>query len=204
MSNNFINRSNFIENSKRFYFKFLFKLNYYAFIFVSRVKLLFLINRGLNVGKNTKLEKCRFTWPNNVSIGEDCNIEEGVYFKCDGPYFEGKTIIIRNNVFVGGGVEFNIRKKIYIESNCLIASGCRFIDHDHGFASRDSILKAQLGQERVIELQDNVWLGVNVVVLKGVIIGSGAIVGAGSVVTRSIPAFEIWAGVPARKIGDRP
>jgi len=34
-------------------------------------------------------------------------------------------------------------------------------------------------------------------------IGDGAVIGAGSVVTKSIPTMEIWAGVPARKIGSR-
>ena len=54
-----------------------------------------------------------------------------------------------------------------------------------------------------IVLEDDVWLGVNVVVLKGVTIGRGAVVGAGAIVTKSIPACEIWAGVPARKVGTR-
>jgi acetyltransferase-like isoleucine patch superfamily enzyme len=40
-------------------------------------------------------------------------------------------------------------------------------------------------------------------VLKGVTIGNGAIVAAGAAVTKSIPEYEIWAGVPARKIGKR-
>jgi acetyltransferase-like isoleucine patch superfamily enzyme len=47
-------------------------------------------------------------------------------------------------------------------------------------------------------------LGCNVAVLKGVAIGSSPVVGAGAVVTKSIPAGEIWAGVPARKMGERP
>jgi maltose O-acetyltransferase len=45
---------------------------------------------------------------------------------------------------------------------------------------------------------DNVWLSVNVTVLKGVTIGANTIVGAGSVVTRSLPAGVVAAGVPAR------
>ena len=41
------------------------------------------------------------------------------------------------------------------------------------------------------------------IVLKGVTIGNGAVIGAAAVVTRNIPPFEIWAGVPAKKIGAR-
>lgn len=44
------------------------------------------------------------------------------------------------------------------------------------------------------------WIGSGVRILKGVTIGNGAVVGAGSVVTHDIPPYEIWAGVPARRI----
>lgn len=54
-----------------------------------------------------------------------------------------------------------------------------------------------------IMLEEDVWLGVDVVVLKGVRIGQGAVVGAGAVVTKSIGPREIWGGVPAKKIGIR-
>jgi acetyltransferase-like isoleucine patch superfamily enzyme len=49
-------------------------------------------------------------------------------------------------------------------------------------------------------LEDNVWLGAGVIVLKGVRIGRGAVVGAGAVVTRDVPAGSVVAGVPARMI----
>ena len=49
-----------------------------------------------------------------------------------------------------------------------------------------------------IVLEDDVWLGTRVTVLKGVTIGRGAVVGAGSVVTESAPAFSVVAGTPAR------
>ena len=55
-----------------------------------------------------------------------------------------------------------------------------------------------------IIIGDDVWLGVNVVILKGVNIGRGAIVAAGSVVTKSIAPYEIWGGMPAKKMSDRP
>lgn len=51
-----------------------------------------------------------------------------------------------------------------------------------------------------IVIEDDVFIGANSIVLKGVIIGKGAIVGAGSIVTKSIPSMEIWAGSPAKFI----
>lgn len=53
---------------------------------------------------------------------------------------------------------------------------------------------------RPITIEDNVWLGVNVTVLKGVTIGPNTIIGAGSVVTKNIPGNAIAAGNPCRVI----
>lgn len=52
-------------------------------------------------------------------------------------------------------------------------------------------------------IENDVWIGIGAIVKAGVTIHNGAVVGAGSVVTHDIPAYEIWAGNPARKIRDR-
>ncbi|WP_172842144.1 acyltransferase [Bradyrhizobium lablabi] len=52
-------------------------------------------------------------------------------------------------------------------------------------------------------IEDDVWLGVHVVVMPGVTIGRGCVVGANSVVTRSLPPYSVAAGVPAREIRKR-
>lgn len=50
---------------------------------------------------------------------------------------------------------------------------------------------------------NDVWIGCDVTIIAGVHVGDGAVIGAGAVVTRDIPPYEIWGGVPARKIGAR-
>ena len=53
-------------------------------------------------------------------------------------------------------------------------------------------------------IQDDVWIGHNVMILPGCkLIGRGAVIGAGSVVTRDVPSYSIVAGNPARKLRDR-
>jgi acetyltransferase-like isoleucine patch superfamily enzyme len=159
---------------------------------------------GMKVGRGTLLPEIFVTWPHQVSLGSNCTLEHGIYFKFDGIWQPGPSLIIGDNVFVGAGCEFNFRRKIDIGAYCLIAAGCRFIDHDHGNARRDVPMAMQTdGGEAPIVLQEDVWLGANVIILKGVKIGRGAIVAAGAVVTNEVPAFEIWGGVPARKLGER-
>ena len=51
--------------------------------------------------------------------------------------------------------------------------------------------------EEVI-IEDDVWCGANVTILKGVTIGNGSVVAAGAVVTKSFPPYSIIGGVPAK------
>ncbi|MCF8140895.1 MAG: hypothetical protein K9J75_07320 [Cyanobium usitatum Tobar12.5m-G36] len=56
---------------------------------------------------------------------------------------------------------------------------------------------------KAVSIGSDVWIGTHVTILPGVTIGDGAIVGAGAVVTKNIPPYQIWAGVPAKKLRDR-
>jgi acetyltransferase-like isoleucine patch superfamily enzyme len=158
--------------------------------------------QGMEIGKGSNLPQIDVSWPHQVSIGENCKLEKNIKFKFDGIWKKGPNILIEDFVFIGSNVEFNIRKSITIESNCLIASGVKFIDHDHGF-SLDKLINKQEGDEIGIIVHEDVWIGANAIILKGVKVNIGAIVAAGAVVTKSIPAYEIWGGVPAKKISVR-
>jgi acetyltransferase-like isoleucine patch superfamily enzyme len=158
---------------------------------------------GLKIGQGTYIRKnINVTWPHQVKLGKNCKLEHGVYFHYDGIYSNGPSICIGDDVFIGNNTEFNITDKITIGENCLIASGCKFIDHSHGF-KYGQVIKIQKSSKKAINIGSDVWLGCNVIVLKGVNIGNGAVVAAGAVVTKSIPENEIWAGVPAKKISIR-
>ena len=159
--------------------------------------------QGAKIGSGTNMPRVEMVWPHQTVIGNGCVLETGIHFKFDGVWQPGPSIIIGDRVFIGRDAEFNIRKGIQIGNDALIASGCRFIDHDHATTICELPMNRQPCPEAAIILENDVWLGVNVVVLKGVHIGSGAVVGAGAVVTKSVPPYEIWAGVPARKIGRR-
>lgn len=83
---------------------------------------------------------------------------------------------------------------IHIRANCLIASGCTILSHDH--------CKRVNNQPLLIDtyIGENCFIAVNSTILPGVTIGNEVIVGAGSVVTKNVPSNVIVAGNPARII----
>ncbi len=158
--------------------------------------------QGMQIGPGTSFSSLHVTWPHQVRLGSHCLMEHDVYFKFDDIWREGPSIVVGDHVFVGSGCEFNITQRITIGNDCLIASGVRFVDHDHGTDAR-GLMRVQPGVAAEIIVGDDVWIGANAVVLKGVTIGAGAMVGAGAIVTHSVDPFSIVAGVPAKLIGTR-
>ncbi|CAN5414683.1 hypothetical protein BH10PLA1_BH10PLA1_03340 [soil metagenome] len=158
--------------------------------------------RGARLGRRIILSDLSINWPHQVQIDDDCCFETGTDITYASFWRPGPSIFIGARTFIGHHCELNVTDRIRIGTDCLIASGCKLIDHNHGVAT-NAPMRHQPTPSAPIELEDDVWLGANVVVLMGVRIGKGAVVGAGAVVTRSILSYEIWAGVPAKKIGSR-
>ena len=73
---------------------------------------------------------------------------------------------------------------------------------NHGMAKAKTI-QSQPQPHKGVVIGRDCWIGACAIITDGVTIGDGAVVGAGSVVTKSIPAYEIWAGNPAKKVGER-
>jgi len=112
--------------------------------------------------------------------------------------FEGMgSISVGDFSLINPGVRVTSAEAITIGRSCMLAMHCSVSDADwHDTKHR---IFAPGNTAKVI-LEDNVWLGEGVRVLKGVTIGENTVVGTGSVVTRSLPANVIAAGNPAREI----
>jgi acetyltransferase-like isoleucine patch superfamily enzyme len=111
-------------------------------------------------------------------------------------------LTLENHVVIGAHA--NIRAtggEILIKKNTLIGQHVSLIASNHKISTEKSYRELNWDEFRTgILIEENVWLGANVTVLPGCSIGQNSVVGAGSLVTKSIPANEIWVGVPARKL----
>ena len=154
---------------------------------------------GMSVGPGVRLGEMVVTWPHKIALEERCSLEHRIYFNAAGGHSAGVAISIGAGTFIGSGCEFNAIESIRVGQNCLIASGSRFIDHNHGI-ELGSPMKLQPEVSAPILLGSDVWIGVNCVILKGVTIGEGAIVAAGSIVTKSVEPYTIVGGAPAKLI----
>ena len=83
-----------------------------------------------------------------------------------------------------------------------VLCGCNVTIVDADWHGLDPARRSDgVGATAPVRIENDAFLGMGVVVLKGVTIGRGSVVGAGSVVTRSIPPMSVAAGNPARVVG---
>ena len=104
----------------------------------------------------------------------------------------GEDTIIGDHCFLDGRAPLKIGSHTAIASQVLIYND----EHDINSPSFGNSLAP-------VTIGDYVFIGPRAIILPGVTIGQGAVVAAGAVVTKNIPDFEVWGGVPAKKISDR-
>lgn len=97
------------------------------------------------------------------------------------------------------------KDRIIIGDYVNVGAGAMIMDTDfHSLDWRDKRdgVDVQKAAHAPVIIKDYAFVGANAIVMKGVVVGSKARIGAGSVVTKNVPDGEIWAGNPARKIGE--
>lgn len=158
---------------------------------------------GIAVGHSTvfygtaRIRRFRYA---AVTIGNNCRFDSlpdrnaiGLKQPCQLTAEQDAKIVIGDDCGFGGtvlwsAISITIGNRVKIGANCLL------LDHEgHPEDPRS-------GPPAPIIVEDDVWLGTNVVVLKGVTIGRGTQVGANSIVTKSLPPFSVAAGSPCRVI----
>jgi acetyltransferase-like isoleucine patch superfamily enzyme len=161
----------------------------------------YILRRCKSVGKDVVIDPnvklLRF--PENVVIQNQVIIKEGVRICSTN---SAASISIGEGSTIGYQTMIFSSKNISIGDNCLIAPFCYIIDSNHQIV-RNKLINSQPLEARDIVLEHDIWLGTGVKVLSGVTIGAGAVVAAGSIVNQDIPPYQIFGGMPAKKIGER-
>lgn len=156
-----------------------------------------MIANGLWLGPSVWIEQdrgCRILSGPGTSVGTGSLLLAKSCGSVKGNIILGKNVAINefNNLRAAGG-------DILVGNHCLIAQFCTLVTNNHATETAENIIDAPWDiSKSSIVIEDDVWIGANCVVLPGVRIGRGAVIGAGSVVTRDVPPYAIYVGVPAK------
>ena len=110
----------------------------------------------------------------------------------------GGTLEIGEGAFINYGGSIAASQLVRIGPRCSIGTHVIMMDND--FHRLEPERRDERPLSAPIILEENVWLGARVIVLRGVTIGAGSAIGAGSVVTRDIPPRSLAVGAPAKVI----
>lgn len=139
----------------------------------------------------------RVLGPENISIGSQLYSTGQTFLSAEkGKLLIHDSVAFNNNVHVNAslGGDIEIGSHVMIGPNCVLRAS------DHVFDDPDVPIQLQGHTGGRIVLEEDVWLGANVVVVSGVRIGKGSVVAAGAVVTKDVKPGSVVGGVPARLI----
>ncbi len=111
---------------------------------------------------------------------------------------EGGTLDIGESAFINYGCSIAASQLVRIGPRCNIGTHVIMMDND--FHRIEPERRDERPESKPIVLEENVWLGARVIVLRGVTIGADSVIGAGSVVTRDVPPRSVAVGLPAKVI----
>ncbi|MFN3405099.1 MAG: acyltransferase [Cytophagaceae bacterium] len=166
--------------------------------------------RGVKLGigcrffKNFNINKLH----SKVEIGNFCSFDQYVSFtlnETDTNRENKKLVVIEDKVYINKFTVIDATCNIFIGTNTMIGPNCYITDHDHSFHGKNPdfpVGELPLSGSPV-RIEENVWIGSNVVILKGVRIGKNSVIGAGSVVIKDIRENSVAVGNPCKVIKEK-
>lgn len=154
--------------------------------------------RHISCGKNVKFEDYAeihglasdgLNFGDNVTIGRYTEIRPSSYY-ATGKI--GKGLDIGENSSIGPNAYIGCSGKIKIGRNVMIGPKCSMFAENHNFSDIKRSIKSQGVNQKGITVEDDCWIGSNVVILDGVTIGSGSVIAGDSLVMKNIPAGSIY------------
>jgi acetyltransferase-like isoleucine patch superfamily enzyme len=157
-----------------------------------RFKFRFSNIKSLYIGKNVRI---KINKGNVLSLGNNVYIDDYCSFDC----IEG-SIYVGDNTFFNTNNKIVSLKRISIGSNCLFGPNIGIFDHDHRYDINDLPIISQGYNTKEINIGNNIWIGCNSTITRGVSICDKVVVAANSVVTKDIISTGVYGGVPTKFI----
>lgn len=152
------------------------KILLYKIIFFNRVYI------KLNEKMSCNVKIC-IKRNSKIYFGRSCRVRRNVSLYC----YDGGKIEIGNNTFINEGCIISSRKLIKIGENCDLGNNISIYDNDHDYKENLNNYKTDK-----IVIGNNVWIGANSIILKGVKIGDNSVIAAGSIVRKNVPNNSIF------------
>ena len=117
--------------------------------------------------------------------------------------FTYRNLTIGNDVYIGPhALSLCTESQIFIGNKVLFGPHVTIIGGDHRITDVGrfiyDVLDKHPEDDQDVHIEDDVWIGTNTTLLKGVTVGRGAVVAAGALVTKDVPPYAIVGGVPAK------
>ena len=168
-------------------------------LFMEKTKGLFLVGKNVRIthcnhiscGKNVKFEdysEIHGLCSEGLVFGDNVTISRGVMIRPSSYYGGdlGAGLIMGNNSSIGPYGYVGCSGKISIGSNVMFGPKCSLFAENHNFSDSETSIKSQGVNQKGITIEDDCWIGSNVVILDGVTIGKGSVIGAGTLVTKDV------------------
>ncbi|MCG0826403.1 acyltransferase [Lactiplantibacillus plantarum] len=152
--------------------------------------------KHISCGRNVKFEdyaeihglsRKGLIFKDNVTIGRGVMIRPSSYYGKD----LGEGLVIGNNSSIGPNGYVGCSGSISIGDNVMFGPRCSLFAENHVFSDESIPIKEQGVAQKGIVIENNCWIGSNVIILDGVTIGEGCVVGAGVLISKNIAPHSV-------------
>ena len=188
----------------------------YLRLFLKKASGLLLVGKNVQVshgkrikcGKNVKFEDyseihglCRdgLIFGDYVTIGRGVMIRPSSYYGID----IGSGLVMGEHSSIGPYGYVGCSGKTVIGKNVMFGPKCSLFAENHNFTDGSRSIKEQGVNQKGITVEDDCWIGSNVVILDGVTIGKGSVIAAGTLVSKDVPAGSLMMDKRNRCIIER-
>lgn len=152
--------------------------------------------KHITCGRNVKFEdysEIQGLASDGLVFGDNVTISRGVMIRPSSYYGGdlGRGLVMGDNSSIGPYGYVGCSGKIVIGNNVMFGPKCSLFAENHNFKDTDATIKSQGVNQKGIVIEDDCWIGSNVIILDGVTIGKGSVIGAGALISKDVPAGSV-------------